>query len=664
MPSALTDCTRSAAARFVRLMQAAVADGKMLVAQSQANLEQSQARLEKAEAAAISDLQLDPTRLHFDPAAAPLGIGSSADTRRGTYRFPGKADAMDVALKVFRGGHALSGAARDQIVREVRVGSKLHHENLVRIFGIVEVPTHGLVLVMELACGGALRDVLCDRQRYPDIPWDVRLRWLVGIAEGMAQLHSLPQAIIHRDLKTANVLLTSAGADVHKAVAKICDFGLAKASATLRGQSLRGVAASSSPGGIVGTLPWQAPETFRGQYTTKSDTFSFAVVVFEVATRKMPFEGLSEPEIIRVVQKYFDPQEKGVLRQAERGIPIEQQRDEWLQDNPLSERRPDLSLVEAECPEALCTLAQDCWADDPKVRPEFSQCLAKLGTIKLKPTFASSHFKREYELAGRIPITQASQVFASVANFVHMYCQVNGLVSAQHVKHEKAFVQTLSRLVGTQKGVDPLGDAGVSAELLWTSDQELIGMGDAHEKELCSLLNAAIRSDNAELMPTAAVLARSINTLCVVGRAGYTGRVDFPRDGVAFRGTSFDMQHRTFFEPNKKYRVPGFLATSFSEDTARTFAKKNGTAWGRPAVLWVVHVDPRGGADPAYRCKHVNFVTHSLIDGEHEYLFTAYSVFTVRECVWAEGDEISRIEVDAALDNLTEPEDVPLAPWY
>ena len=255
-------------------------------------------------------------------------------------------------------------------------------------------------------------------------------------------------------------------------------------------------------------------------------------------------------------------------------------------------------------------------------------------------------------------------MFASVANFVHMYCQVNGLVSAQHVKHEKAFVQTLSRLVGTQKGVDPLGDAGVSAELLWTSSQELIGMGAEHEKELCSLLNAAIRSDNAELMPTAAVLARSINTLCVVGRAGYTGRVDFPRDGVAFRGTGFDMQHRTFFEPNKKYRVPGFLATSFSEDTARTFAKKNGTAWGRPAVLWVVHVDPRGGADPAYRCKHVNFVTHSLVGGEHEYLFTAYSVFTVRKCVWAEGDEISRIEVDAALDNLTEPEDLPLAPWY
>jgi len=80
--------------------------------------------------------------------------------------------------------------------------------------------------------------------------------------------------------------------------------------------------------------------------------------------------------------------------------------------------------------------------------------------------------------------------------------------------------------------------------------------------------------------------------------------------------------------------------------------------------LWVVHVDPRGRDDAAHRCKHVNFVRHALVEGEHEYLFAAYSVFTVRRCVWADGDELSRIEIDAALDNLTEREDLPLAPWY
>ena len=165
-------------------------------------------------------------------------------------------------------------------------------------------------------------------------------------------------------------------------------------------------------------------------------------------------------------------------------------------------------------------------------------------------------------------------------------------------------------------------------------------------------------------MPSAAGLARSINSLCVIRYAG-TGRADFPVDGVTFRGTGFDNRYRHFFdsEPNKKYRVPGFLATSFSEAKAREFAFNNGTALGLPAVLWVVHVDPRGRTDADYRCKHVNFVQHTFVAGELEYLFTAYSVFTVRWCVWAEGD-VSRIELDAALDNLAEPEDLPLAPWY
>ena len=134
-------------------------------------------------------------------------------------------------------------------------------------------------------------------------------------------------------------------------------------------------------------------------------------------------------------------------------------------------------------------------------------------------------------------------------------------------------------------------------------------------------------------MPSTAALARSINTLCVV-RAG-AGRTDFPVDGVTFRGTGFDNRYRNFFdsEPNKKYRVPGFLATSFSEAKAKDFAFNNGTALGQPAVLWVVHVDPRGRDDADYRCKHVNFVQHTLVAGELEYLFTAYSVFTVRRCV-------------------------------
>ena len=98
--------------------------------------------------------------------------------------------------------------------------------------------------------------------------------------------------------------------------------------------------------------------------------------------------------------------------------------------------------------------------------------------------------------------------------------------------------------------------------------------------------------------------------------------------------------------------------------------------------MWVIHVDPVGQHDLSKRCKHVNFVQHSLIvdaagnPSELEYLFSAYSVFTVRSVRWGAGGAPHRIELDAASDNRVAAEggagrwatpagseDLPLAPW-
>ena len=88
-------------------------------------------------------------------------------------------------------------------------------------------------------------------------------------------------------------------------------------------------------------------------------------------------------------------------------------------------------------------------------------------------------------------------------------------------------------------------------------------------------------------------------------------------------------------------------------------------------------MDPAGEADPSKRCKHVNLVQKSLVPGEQEYLFTAYSIFTVRSVVWGADGAPHRIELDAASDNRAEAEGgegrwatpagserLPLAPWY
>ena len=106
-------------------------------------------------------------------------------------------------------------------------------------------------------------------------------------------------------------------------------------------------------------------------------------------------------------------------------------------------------------------------------------------------------------------------------------------------------------------------------------------------------------------------------------------------------------------------------------------------AFGFQPIMWTVHVDPAGEHDLAKRCADVNFVEHSLIDPvsgqsvEEEYLFTAYSIFTVRSVAWGAGGAPHRIELDAATDNRAEAEggdgdwatpanseDLPLAPWY
>jgi serine/threonine protein kinase len=514
---------QQAQADLERQKQQVEADLDAQKQQAETDLEahRQQAQADRA-TAAVADLALDPGRLFLDPTLPPLGSGSSADTRRGTYRFSAKTDPTPVALKLFRGGHAVSVAVRDQIVHEIRIGARLQHVNLVQMFGTITIPGQGMVLVMELASGGSLRDVLSNRQGHPSIGWPVRLRLLNDIVQGMVKLHSLlPFAIIHRDLKSANVLLSSA--DLQLATAKICDFGLAKAVETVR--------THASGGGLAGSLHWKAPETSRQRYSTKSDVYSFSILCFEVITRSMPFEDLNEPAIIDLLRTQFDPQAKNVLRLVDRGISVEEQRAEWVEDNPLGDRRPDLSLAEPGCPEALCALIRRCWLDEPAERPEFSECLAELEAIEREQTepqpivpqlierprtFANSHFKRAYDESGRVPVTHATQVLGNLVTFVHTYCQVHGLNSELEQLAATQFVERLQRSIAGHHGKHAmeamLGEVGATAELLWTSAETFRGMRE-HDKEFCSLLNAAIRSDDAQLMPCTAALVRAINAL-------------------------------------------------------------------------------------------------------------------------------------------------------
>jgi hypothetical protein len=80
-----------------------------------------------------------------------------------------------------------------------------------------------------------------------------------------------------------------------------------------------------------------------------------------------------------------------------------------------------------------------------------------------------------------------------------------------------------------------------------------------------------------------------------------------------------------------------------------------------------VELDPRGETQRQFRCKHVNLVTEGHVDSEKEYLFSAFSVFTVRSCVWSatptDPDTPHVITLAAALDNKEYSTDLVLAPW-
>jgi len=204
------------------------------------------------------------------------------------------------------------------------------------------------------------------------------------------------------------------------------------------------------------------------------------------------------------------------------------------------------------------------------------------------------------------------------------------------------------------------------AEYLWTSGKCILlatylGHDMDGQKEFCSILNEAIRIDDAVTTAHVALFARSLNILRVdrTTTANDMQR-NFPRKGKCWRGTGFDMAHQSFFAVGIKYRVPGFLATSSNIRVAKTFVGR--LPAGVPRVIWIIVMDPRGRTDPAYRVKHMTLVRKAHIKNEDEYLFTPYSTFTVLAADWsADPGEVS---LRPALDNKLQDEALPLAPWY
>ena len=198
-----------------------------------------------------------------------------------------------VALKLLPTEVASRSDRMRRFVQEAKAAAALNHPNIAHVYEIGEDQGHHFI-AMEFIEGTTLFDKIHrDKKSLPKL-----LRYLQHVAEGLAKAHSA--GIVHRDLKPDNIMITK---DDH---VKLLDFGLAKLSepeVPATGSEDVTRRPLTNPGVIMGTVGYMSPEQAQGKINeidSRSDTFSFGCLLFEVATGHKPFEADS---VIKTLHK-------------------------------------------------------------------------------------------------------------------------------------------------------------------------------------------------------------------------------------------------------------------------------------------------------------------------------------------------------------------------
>ncbi|TMW55670.1 hypothetical protein Poli38472_010552 [Pythium oligandrum] len=252
----------------------------------------------------------------------PIGGGGVALVHRGIYR------KQSVALKTIFDPR-VDEALKQEFMDELLVMSQLRHPNIVSLIGAcVEPPT--MCMVMEL-CETSLHHALHVDNTFFSVQHSTRIA--ADVASVMRFLHSLSPAVIHRDLKSPNVLLDKKG------TAKLCDFGLVRTKTT-----------------TAGTPSYMPPELLSGKPFSKAvDVYMFGVLLWEIFARDIPFRGFDVADIRRKV---------------------------------LAGERFRIPTI--DCPEECQKLMKRCWDAEPSRRPTFEEIHDILSHAVAHPSYVES----------------------------------------------------------------------------------------------------------------------------------------------------------------------------------------------------------------------------------------------------------------------------------
>ena len=196
-----------------------------------------------------------------------------------------------VAVKFLPAHSMLTQQDNDRFLREAQTAALLNHPNVCTIYSIEKDESNGELhqfIVMEYVEGMTLREKLAEGA----LSLDMASQYGIQIGEALHEAHL--KNIVHRDIKSDNVMVTS------KNKIKVMDFGLAK---------LKGSLKLTKTSSTVGTLGYMAPEQIQGgEVDSRSDIFSFGVLFYEMLTGKMPFRGEHQAAMVySIVNESAEP---------------------------------------------------------------------------------------------------------------------------------------------------------------------------------------------------------------------------------------------------------------------------------------------------------------------------------------------------------------------